>query len=79
MSDRAAPRQGVMEGGGAYNQHSMVQAAGSALALPLLEDAVVNVALEPEGNPVVLADYRVPGRFVDLLGPRSRSSACNPK
>lgn len=57
MSDRAAPDQGVMEGGGAYNRHSMLQAAGIASALPLLEKAVLNVALEADSHPVVIADY----------------------
>lgn len=57
MSDRAAPDQGVMEGGGAYNRHSMLQAAGVASALPLLEKAVLNLALEADSHPVVIADY----------------------
>ena len=57
MSDRAAPDQGVMEGGGAYNRHSMLQAAGIALALPLLEKAMLNVKLEADSHPIVIADY----------------------
>jgi hypothetical protein len=57
MSDRAAPDQGVMEGGGAYNRHSMPQAAGIASALPLLEKAVLNVSLEADSHPIVIADY----------------------
>jgi hypothetical protein len=46
-----------MEGGGAYNRHSMLQAAGIASALPLLEKAVLNVSLEADSHPVVIADY----------------------
>jgi SAM dependent carboxyl methyltransferase len=57
MSDRAAPDQGVMEGGGAYNRHSILQAAGIATALPLLERAVLNLALEADSHPIVIADY----------------------
>jgi len=57
MSDKSAPRQGVMVGGGAYNQHSSLQAAGAAFALSLLEKAVLNVAVEPGSHPVVIADY----------------------
>jgi hypothetical protein len=57
MSNRAAPNQGVTEGGGAYNLHSMLQAAGAASALALLERAALNFVLEPNDRPVVLADY----------------------
>jgi hypothetical protein len=57
MSNRATPNQGVMEGGGAYNRHSIVQAAGAASALGLLEKAALNVALALDERPVVLADY----------------------
>jgi hypothetical protein len=57
MSDRTAPNQVVMEGGGVYNRHSMFQAAGMDSALPLLEKAALNATLEPDSNPVVIADY----------------------
>jgi hypothetical protein len=57
MSDRTAPNQVVMEGGGAYNRHSMPQAAGIASALPLLEKAALNVSLEADSHPIVIADY----------------------
>lgn len=57
MSDKVAPDQGLMEGGGAYNRHAMLQAAAIDSALPLLEKTARNVALEEENLPVVIADY----------------------
>jgi hypothetical protein len=57
VSDKAEPRQGVMEGGGAYNRNSMLQAAGMATALPFLEKAALSVAIEPGSHPLVIADY----------------------
>lgn len=47
----------VMEGQGAYNKHAAQQAAGGALALPLLERAAERVVLPPPNNPVVVVDY----------------------
>src|SRR6202050_2527791 len=55
MSYEAA--HGVMEGGGAYNLHAMVQADGGNFALPLLEQAVRNLRLDGANQPVVIADY----------------------
>lgn len=49
--------QAVMEGDGAYNKHGRIPAAGAALAIPLLEQAVRNVSLDHTGDPVVIADY----------------------
>ena len=46
-----------MEGGGAYNKNSILQAAGGASALPLLEQAARNVALNTSDDPIVLADF----------------------
>ena len=46
-----------MEGHGAYNRSSRVQAAGSSLALPLFEHAARNVELEAPPAPIVIADY----------------------
>jgi hypothetical protein len=46
-----------MEGHGAYNRSSRVQAAGSSPALPLLEHAASNVELEATPAPIVIADY----------------------
>jgi long-chain acyl-CoA synthetase len=49
--------QGVMEGGGSYNRHALVQAQGGSLALPLLEQVVSGIALDGGDDPVVIADY----------------------
>jgi SAM dependent carboxyl methyltransferase len=46
-----------MEGHGAYNRSSRVQAAGITAALPLLEQAARTVPIESSGHAVVLADY----------------------
>jgi hypothetical protein len=46
-----------MEGAGAYNRNSRVQAGGLRPAIPLLEEAARNVSLAPGGEPVVIADY----------------------
>jgi hypothetical protein len=46
-----------MEGEGAYNRSSRVQAAGSLPAVPLLEQAARAVPLPPPPQPVFIADY----------------------
>ena len=46
-----------MEGHGAYNRSSRVQAAGLAAAIPLLRQAAETVPLAPAPEPVVIADY----------------------
>jgi hypothetical protein len=46
-----------MEGRGAYNRNSRVQAAGSSPALPLFEQAAGVVAIAPAPEAVVIADY----------------------
>jgi SAM dependent carboxyl methyltransferase len=46
-----------MEGHGAYNRSSRVQAAGLAAALPLLRHAAQTVPLAPAPEPVVIAYY----------------------
>jgi hypothetical protein len=46
-----------MEGAGAYNRNSRVQAGGLRPAIPLLEEAARNVPLAPGNEPVVIADY----------------------
>ena len=48
---------GVTEEHGSYNQHSATEAAGGALALPLLEKAARDLVLDPDDRPVVVADY----------------------
>jgi len=49
--------QGITEGNSAYNKHASLQAAGAALALPLLEKAAGAIDLGPPEQPVVIADY----------------------
>src|SRR5689334_11783275 len=46
-----------MEGHGAYNRSSRVQAAGASPAIPLLEQAAREAALPPAPEPIVVADY----------------------
>jgi SAM dependent carboxyl methyltransferase len=46
-----------MEGHGAYNRSSRVQAAGSSAAVPWLEKAAREVTLPPPPEPVLIADY----------------------
>jgi len=46
-----------MEGGGSYNRNSAQQGAGGISALPLLEKAAASVAIEPDNDPVVIADF----------------------
>ena len=46
-----------MEGGGSYNRNSAQQRAGGISALPLLEKAAASVAIEPDNDPVVIADF----------------------
>jgi SAM dependent carboxyl methyltransferase len=46
-----------MEGHGAYNRSSRVQATGSSLAVPLFEKAARKVQLTSPPDPVVIADY----------------------
>ncbi len=57
MANQAAATHGVMEGGGSYNRHAKIPAGGGVLALPFLEQAVKNVALESGDQPIVIADY----------------------
>ncbi len=46
-----------MEGHGAYNRNSRVQAAGLSSAIPLLGQAASTAALAPAPEPIVIADY----------------------
>ena len=57
MPDTPVPAQGAMEGNGAYNRHAKLPAGGAALALPLLEKAARDLALDPGHTPIVIADY----------------------
>jgi hypothetical protein len=47
----------VMKGGGAYNSHARLQAAGARSTMPFLEKAVRDVTLDSADLPVVIADY----------------------
>ncbi|MBV9702167.1 MAG: hypothetical protein JO163_05525 [Methylobacteriaceae bacterium] len=47
----------AMEGQGAYNANSALQASGAALALPLLVEAARAIRLDAEDGPIVVADY----------------------
>ncbi|MES2221982.1 MAG: SAM-dependent methyltransferase [Acidobacteriota bacterium] len=51
------PTPNAMEGCGAYNRSSRVQAAGLSPALPMLQRAAQTAALPADTQPVVLADY----------------------
>jgi hypothetical protein len=74
-----------MEGRGSYNRHSLIPSGGGALALPHLERAIAEVALESIDQPVVIADYGS-SQGLNSLGPmrltveavRSRSSKERP-
>ena len=57
MENQSRSYYGVMEGGGAYNLHARIPAGGGSLALPFLEQAVPNIALDGGNQPVVIADY----------------------
>jgi SAM dependent carboxyl methyltransferase len=57
MASQVTAAHGVMEGGGSYNLHARIPAGGANLALPLLAEAVRNIAIEPGDQPVVIADY----------------------
>jgi DNA-binding transcriptional regulator/RsmH inhibitor MraZ len=57
MANQATATHGVMEGGGSYNLHARIPAVGANLALPFLEQAVKNITLETNDQPVVIADY----------------------
>jgi hypothetical protein len=50
-------RPAPMEGGGAYNRSSSVQAAGLSPAVPLFEQAAKTVQLPITPTPIVIADY----------------------
>ena len=57
MSNERKSSHGVMEGGGSYNLNARIPAEGGSLALPLLEEAVRKITIEPGDSPVVIADY----------------------
>jgi hypothetical protein len=52
------PPSAGMEGGGAYNKNVKLPAIGVAFALPQLEKAAArSIALDPDGQRIVIADY----------------------
>jgi len=55
----AKTMSGAMEGGGAYNRHAGLQAAGGTLALDALRLAAESVVLEMADQPIVIAEYGV--------------------
>ena len=57
MSSASSLLHGVTEARGSYNRHAATQAAGGALALPLLEKAVQALTLGGGDGPIVIADY----------------------
>jgi hypothetical protein len=57
MKDEHTPPSGAMEGGGAYNKNARLPAGGGAFALPQLENAARSIALGPDSQPIVIADY----------------------
>jgi hypothetical protein len=57
MLSEAAARRAAMEGDGAYNRHARIPAGGAALALPFLEQAVLNLSVNGSAHPFVIADY----------------------
>jgi SAM dependent carboxyl methyltransferase len=57
MSSASTLLHGVTEAHGAYIRHAATQAAGGALALPLLEEAVQGLTVDGGGSPIVIADY----------------------
>jgi hypothetical protein len=57
MPDGPRHSHAAMQEKGAYNRHAQLQAGGAAMALPLLERAAQDLALEPEVQPIIIADY----------------------
>jgi SAM dependent carboxyl methyltransferase len=57
VPDRSQPGSGGMEGGGAYNRHAALQAAGNTLAILHAREAARGVAIGPGHEPIVVADY----------------------
>jgi hypothetical protein len=53
----AGARPSSMEGAGAYNRNSKLQAVGASLGLPLFAKAVEDIRLNGGDEPIVIADY----------------------
>ena len=52
MLNQCETSHGVMEGGGFYNRYARIPAGGGGLALPFLEQAVKNIAIDSRDQPV---------------------------
>jgi S-adenosylmethionine-dependent carboxyl methyltransferase len=57
MSNASLLLHGVTEARGSYNNNAASQAAGGASALPMVEKAARELALDPGEAPIVIADY----------------------
>lgn len=57
MADMSRPGSGGMEGGGAYNRHATLQAAGNTLALLHAQEAARRVDIDSGDEPIIIADY----------------------
>lgn len=57
MSHQPEPHATAMEGKGAYNVHSALQASGGAVAVPWFEEAARLVPIDRNEGPLVIADY----------------------
>jgi hypothetical protein len=82
MTDIVATRPAPMEGRGAYNRSSRVQAAGLLPAVALFEQAAKAVDIESSPHPVTIADYGASqghnsllpmSAAIDTLRPRIRA------
>ncbi len=57
MPDVSRPGSDAMEGGGAYNRHAALQAAGNTMALSHARSAAGRVNLDAGHEPIIIADY----------------------
>ena len=57
MVDISRPGSGGMEGDGAYNRHAALQAAGNTMVILHAREAARRVDIDPEIEPIVIADY----------------------
>jgi hypothetical protein len=62
------PSPAPMEGGGAYNRSSRIQAAGLSPAVPLVQRAASLVSLSNASEAIVIADYCRPSAPVGQNG-----------
>jgi len=77
--DLAAIAPAPMEGHGAYNRGSRVQAAGLSPALPLLAEAAACVPLADGPEPIVIADYGASEGKNSLAPMRAAIAALRPR